>query len=501
MVGVPGRSNGCHTCRARHIKCDERKPTCRRCEKSGYTCQGYTKTIHFLIHTTSGASSSPSGAPSPSTLGAPSGRILQKAKPPAKSRTAQDQRKLARRKQQWAYSLPTMPQELGLEGWVEDMAFSFTFSNFLYNNFGRPWLQLAAQGAIDDMSLAACKAFALGFFGNSQRQRWIQEKGAKENGISLRLLIKELPKADRVNAAKYIIPVMLLLLYNNSVCKNADFSHHEGLAQLILLCGPESFQHQPLLNVFEATRDLLILKALLERKRTFFEEDMWKTVPWALNPSAKSPTNHLLDILADVPGFLEDEKTIKQANDGGLRKSLRSRVEQRLQDVYQWRWAWESRNPRAAFEVSTRTSAQMPSSEIPRGLETSLIYTTWLQASEICLYNAVLIWLLSFLGELRPAAFAYLSPSLSASFKPSHPSPLLLPGQVRSLRQPAMEICRSFQYLLDSFAESGETPLSWLMPISLAYYIVQEDREYVGWIRMRLDGCKGKAELPAYKGV
>ncbi|EKG19731.1 hypothetical protein MPH_02979, partial [Macrophomina phaseolina MS6] len=383
-----------------------------------------------------------------------------------------------------------MPKELGLKGWVEDMAFSFTFSNFLYNNFGRPWMQLAAHGAIDDMSLAACKAFALGFFGNSQRQPWIQEKGAKEHGISLRLLIKELPKADRVNAAKYIIPVMLLLLYNNTVCQNVDFSHHKGLAQLILLCGPERFQHQPLLNVFEATRDLLILKALLERKRTFFEEDRWKTVPWALNPSAKSPTNHLLDILADVPAFLEYEKTIKQANDNSLRKSLRSRVEQRLHDVYQWRWAWELRNPGAAFEVSTRTSTQMPSLEIPRGLETSLLFTTWLQASEICLYNAVLIWLLHFQGELRPAAFPYLSPSPLASFKSSHPSPLLLPGQVRSLRQPAMEICRSFQYLIDSFAKSGETPLSWLMPISLAYYILQEDREYVGWIRMRLDGCK-----------
>ncbi|KAH7028260.1 hypothetical protein B0J12DRAFT_704691 [Macrophomina phaseolina] len=356
-----------------------------------------------------------------------------------------------------------MPQELGLKGWVEDMAFSFTFSNFLYNNFGRPWMQLAAHGAIDDMSLAACKAFAFGFFGNSQRQPWIQEKGAKEHSISLRLLIKELSKADRVNTAKYIIPVMLLLLYNNSVCQNVNFSHHKGLAQLILLCGPERFQHQPLLNAFEATRDLLILKALLERKRTFFKEDRWKTVPWALNPSAKSPTNHLLNILADVPAFLEYEKTIKQANDNSLRKSLRSRVEQRLHDVYQWRWAWESRNPGAAFE---------------------------LQASEICLYNAVLIWLLHFQGELRPAAFAYLSPLPLASFKSSHPSPLLLPGQVRSLRQPAMEICRSFQYLINSFAKSGETPLSWLMPISLAYYILQEDREYVGWIRMRLDGCK-----------
>lgn len=32
---------GCWTCRRRHIKCDEQKPTCHRCTKAGYECQGY----------------------------------------------------------------------------------------------------------------------------------------------------------------------------------------------------------------------------------------------------------------------------------------------------------------------------------------------------------------------------------------------------------------------------------------------------------------------------
>ncbi|KAK3386880.1 hypothetical protein B0H63DRAFT_141793 [Podospora didyma] len=37
--GKPSR--GCLTCRARRIKCDEGKPTCKRCEKSGRECAGY----------------------------------------------------------------------------------------------------------------------------------------------------------------------------------------------------------------------------------------------------------------------------------------------------------------------------------------------------------------------------------------------------------------------------------------------------------------------------
>ncbi|GME36042.1 hypothetical protein GTA08_BOTSDO07470 [Neofusicoccum parvum] len=216
MVGVPGRSSGCHTCRARHIKCDERKPTCRRCEKSGYTCQGYKKPIHFLIHTAGGQpSSSSSGVPTPSPSPAPPagrGKLLAKAQ--SNPSQQKPQHALARRKQQFAYYFPAVPQPLGLDGFMEDMAFSFTFSNLVYSSFGRPWLQLAAKGSIDDMSLTACRALALGFFGNSQHQKKIQDKGASEYGASLKLLIKDLSEVDRENAGKYIIPVMVLLMYN-----------------------------------------------------------------------------------------------------------------------------------------------------------------------------------------------------------------------------------------------------------------------------------------------
>ncbi|KAH8800903.1 fungal-specific transcription factor domain-containing protein [Xylogone sp. PMI_703] len=33
--------SGCWTCRARHVKCDEQKPCCKRCLNSSLTCQGY----------------------------------------------------------------------------------------------------------------------------------------------------------------------------------------------------------------------------------------------------------------------------------------------------------------------------------------------------------------------------------------------------------------------------------------------------------------------------
>ncbi|KAH7052399.1 hypothetical protein B0J12DRAFT_72335 [Macrophomina phaseolina] len=533
MVGVPGRSSGCHTCRARHIKCDERKPTCLRCEKSGYNCQGYKKPIHFLIHTAAGPSSSlsassASASPSPAPAAARTKALIKpRSHAPQKPQDGPPEpRAVVRRKHQFAYYFPSVPQELGLDSFMEDMAFSFTFSNLVYSSFGRPWLQLAAKGRIDDMSLSACRALALGFFGNSQRQKKIQDKGSNEYGVSLRLLIRELSQADQSNAGKYIVPVMVLLMYNFSVSKKADFSHHDGLKQLLLLCGPEKFQRQPWLSAFEATRDLLISKSLLERKRTFFEESKWKIIPWALDPSAKSPTNHLLDILCDVPGFLEDEMAIKATNDVPLRLGLLTRVEKSLQELYHWRWAWEARNPNAVFEVPAKPPHGFKPSNVPPGLDTALHYKTWLQANEISLYNAVLLWVLRFLGELRPTAFPYPSPSPSSQHSsPSPPAeaspqsnqssedysylhdhifanmprtPLLLPGQARSLRQPAMEICRSFEFVLETFTKTDDTALSWLMPISLAYYVVQDDEEYARWIRKKLDGFEVKADFMDY---
>ncbi|KAH7183447.1 uncharacterized protein B0J16DRAFT_345810 [Fusarium flagelliforme] len=44
----PGRfSSGCLRCRQRKVKCDEGKPTCRRCYNYGKPCLGYTDEFHF----------------------------------------------------------------------------------------------------------------------------------------------------------------------------------------------------------------------------------------------------------------------------------------------------------------------------------------------------------------------------------------------------------------------------------------------------------------------
>ncbi|KAF2479885.1 hypothetical protein BDY17DRAFT_28021 [Neohortaea acidophila] len=58
---------GCHTCRRRKKKCDERKPTCINCERGAYACEGYgAKPSNFKVSTRVLAANSPPSKPATS---------------------------------------------------------------------------------------------------------------------------------------------------------------------------------------------------------------------------------------------------------------------------------------------------------------------------------------------------------------------------------------------------------------------------------------------------
>lgn len=73
MVGVPGRSKACHTCKSRKLgvrsyfcqssicllicsKCDQLRPWCRRCTRAGLSCGGYDRLPIFVNSTQDGNS-------------------------------------------------------------------------------------------------------------------------------------------------------------------------------------------------------------------------------------------------------------------------------------------------------------------------------------------------------------------------------------------------------------------------------------------------------------
>ncbi|KUJ23718.1 uncharacterized protein LY89DRAFT_603906 [Mollisia scopiformis] len=67
MVNTGKPSQGCGTCRARRIKCDERKPTCFRCQKSKRECTGYRDTAFVRMRWDRNSRSSSKKLPSPTS--------------------------------------------------------------------------------------------------------------------------------------------------------------------------------------------------------------------------------------------------------------------------------------------------------------------------------------------------------------------------------------------------------------------------------------------------
>ena len=53
MVGVPGKSKGCSTCRKRKKGCDLQRPSCGQCLRSGNVCGGYRRDLTFIHHSAS----------------------------------------------------------------------------------------------------------------------------------------------------------------------------------------------------------------------------------------------------------------------------------------------------------------------------------------------------------------------------------------------------------------------------------------------------------------
>lgn len=53
MVGVPGRSKGCHACRKRKIACSREIPACIICLNAGRPCPGYLRRTIFVQHNAS----------------------------------------------------------------------------------------------------------------------------------------------------------------------------------------------------------------------------------------------------------------------------------------------------------------------------------------------------------------------------------------------------------------------------------------------------------------
>jgi hypothetical protein len=106
-----------------------------------------------------------------------------------------------------------MPEELCLVAFRNDMQFAYLFGNFVWSSYGTPWLEMAARGEMDQLSRAACQAFAQTVYGKHHRSRDIEVEGCVQYGHVVRALSLELDQLDRPGREALLVPIMILLLH------------------------------------------------------------------------------------------------------------------------------------------------------------------------------------------------------------------------------------------------------------------------------------------------
>lgn len=217
----------------------------------------------------------------------------------------------------------------------------------------------------------------------------------------------------------------------------------------------------------------------------FLENPEWKTVPWALDPGAKSSIALLQDIFCHIPGLIERVTNFKRLEGepmgrATLAQELKKDISHHLLELYKWRRKYEDDN--SYFCVEVPAASQQPPDE-------QALFPTFFRMSnlscayEIILYDAALIMLLGFGGStIGPSFDVRMSeyPNPHATRR----GPLFLPGEAQHPRAVAIELCKIAEYCLCAHPNSAGL---WLIsPLKVAYLSFPPASREAKWLSSRM---------------
>lgn len=370
------------------------------------------------------------------------------------------------------------PPEMNLTAFQEHMAFSYFFATYGWAYFWKPFLHLARETDLAPTASRMCSlALAYGHMGTNHADKTLKSTGLELYGRSLREVQSLLTRGTggKTELAQLCVPIVILGMYSFAIDRDLRLIHNIGVAQILKHCGPEAFQEDPLLTAFRSCRALLICQSFAIRRRTFLEDRKWKTVPWEKLP--KTALDSLIDIMADMPGLVNDMAASEQPISPTTRASFHEKVGQLREALGTWRWEWNSLYPDVAREVPS--NLKLDSIETPvfrEQLATMIEFNTTQQALEMLTYNAALLYLLQ-LEDLLEMGEPHNPSRLSADdmdyirhAAAGHPStPLLLPNEARFICQPALEAFRLIPSLYKNLVTTKDRIMVILAPLGIVY--------------------------------
>ena len=214
--------------------------------------------------------------------------------------------------------------------------------------------------------------------------------------------------------------------------------------------------------------------AILACQRTFLDEQKWKDIPWEDDPSAKPHFDYLVDVLSDIPQFLEEiahahtPTTISWPKRSG-NETLQKQLLERLQILRELREAWHIKYSTPLWEVPiTSDSSQGPDSITPP-FDAAFYFTNMFRAYEFCIYQINCLILFLLYRDLSPGNLQPVEDILPGLF----PN-----GSVQNL---ARNICRCTEFLCsEQNGSRGYIVLQF--PATVTYFAIDKNSPEAKWL-------------------
>ncbi|ETI19841.1 hypothetical protein G647_08855 [Cladophialophora carrionii CBS 160.54] len=306
MVGVPGKSQGCNTCRRRKVKCDLEKPHCRRCVSSARQCEGYERYAVFINRGQQGLQKRErlEEARIPTTS-IPSALGFQYANTPLNfspsPRQANETQLISSFWETYCasatrYPAPTEP------AWLYRSISSAT----------TPTTVTAAPSMLLKQALLSLAYIRIGRLNDDQA---LIIRGQQIYGQSLRLMQHALRDPVLAHNDDILVAARCMVLYESFESTSGDMAawenHILGIARIIHLRGVHQTRDPISRSVLESIRYNVMIVSLMRSTSCFLGESEWLTVPWA--GVSKSLDQRLFDYGFTLAYMMQRSETISMS--------------------------------------------------------------------------------------------------------------------------------------------------------------------------------------------
>ncbi|KAI0417903.1 hypothetical protein F5X98DRAFT_339155 [Xylaria grammica] len=288
MVGVPGRSKGCSTCRRRKKGCDKKQPICTQCSVAGLDCGGYERERVFLNHT---QGTKAKHVP-----------VIYRKGPQQAPHGVSD---------------IALPDGLAQTAYVEKYISIFLGKYLPANLRGSSgdWIEIAHALHTSDKAIRF-SLLSLGLFAVGESQYAIQSYCWALRNLHTALRVPLQAQSDSTLAACKVLSLVEVFhgADENALLQGTKWrSHVNGLLAIIQSRTPHLYQSGASHQLFADGRYPLLISAVGNRQRTPLNTPEWRTIPWEKEP--KSSIDKIYDMMADLGEILASTDEMRCCED------------------------------------------------------------------------------------------------------------------------------------------------------------------------------------------